>query len=72
MIATREGVKMKENERIGGLIMGKRTTEMKDMDEVERRAAKLRKVTENLLTSQRSNFTYEETIACDDMIKKNS
>jgi pre-mRNA-splicing factor SYF1 len=45
MIAAREGVDAYEKERISGFVQGKRTKEMKDMDEVERRAAKLRKIT---------------------------
>ena len=40
-IAAREGVKMNEQPRIGGFIQGKRTQEMKDLEEVERRAAKI-------------------------------
>ena len=40
-IAAREGVKMNEQPRIGGFVQGKRTQEMKDLEEVERRAAKI-------------------------------
>jgi len=45
MIAAREGVEAHAKERVSGFVQGKRTAEVKDLDEVERRAAKLRKVT---------------------------
>ena len=40
-IAAREGVKINEQPRIGGFVQGKRTAEIKDLEEVERRAAKI-------------------------------
>mmetsp|Transcript_13408 Transcript_13408/g.29677 ORF Transcript_13408/g.29677 Transcript_13408/m.29677 type:complete len:1117 (+) Transcript_13408:245-3595(+) len=40
-IAAREGVRVHEQPRIGGFVQGKRTAEIKDLEEVERRAAKI-------------------------------
>jgi len=51
MISAREGVDGRKKERIGGFVQGKRTAEIKDLDEVERRAAKLRKVTAGLVAA---------------------
>jgi len=51
MIAVREGVEVNDRERIGGFVQAKRTAEIKDLDEVERRAAKLRKVTAGLVAA---------------------
>ena len=40
-IAAREGVDVANRPRIGGFVQGKRTAEIRDLDEVERRAAKI-------------------------------
>jgi len=67
MIEEREGVKAKENETIGGFVKGKRTAEMKDLDEVERRAAKLRKVTAGLVAATQTCEDDEEEIDIDNL-----
>jgi len=52
MIANREGVNVHEPQpRIGGFVQGKRTAEMADLGEVERRAARLRQATADRLTT---------------------
>lgn len=56
MIAEREGMDVSENdvtqnENVTGFVKSKRTAEIKDLDEVERRAAKLRKVTAGLVAA---------------------
>lgn len=64
-----EGVEPLENERISGFVKAKRPAEVKDLDEVERRAAKLRKVTAGLVAStqaQVNDYVNEEEIDIDD------
>ena len=54
MIAAREGVEdvsQQDKSRVSGFVQGKRTAEIKDLDEVERRAAKLRKVTSSFVAA---------------------
>ena len=54
MIAAREGVEdvpQQDKARVSGFVQGKRTAEIKDLDEVERRAAKLRKVTSSFVAA---------------------
>jgi len=48
MIAAREGVNASEKPRISGFVQGKRTAEVADLDEVERRAEKLRRATNSI------------------------
>jgi pre-mRNA-splicing factor SYF1 len=69
MIAAREGIDTDEKERISGFVQGKRTAEVKDLDEVERRAAKLRKVTSTFVAATANNKNeseYDEEIDIDD------
>jgi pre-mRNA-splicing factor SYF1 len=64
-----EGVEPMENERISGFVKAKRPAEAKDLDEVERRAAKLRKVTAGLGPStqaQVNDYVNEEEIDIDE------
>jgi len=73
MIAAREGVDdPTSKESTGGFVQAKRSAEMKDLDEVERRAAKLRKVTSTFVAAtanQEANKPaddYDEEIDIDD------
>merc|ERR1712218_557705 len=63
MIAAREGVEgaqQQEKARVSGFVSGKRTAEIKDLDEVERRAAKLRKVTSSFVAASNNNNDDED------------
>ena len=60
MIEEREGVQAQSKERISGFVQGKRTSEMTDLDEVERRAEKLRKLMTNTSEHTTSNETQED------------
>lgn len=51
MIAEREGVELNENEKVSGFVQQKRQSEVTNLDEVERRAAKLRKVTAGIVSA---------------------
>ncbi|KAL7473942.1 hypothetical protein ACHAXS_014309 [Conticribra weissflogii] len=62
MIASREGVDLQEKPLIGGFVQGKRTAEMADLSEVERRAARLRQATGAV-----TNNTVATTIANDEI-----
>ncbi len=60
MIEEREGVQAQSKERISGFVQGKRTSEMTDLDEVERRAEKLRKLMTNTAEPTTSNEAQED------------
>ncbi len=77
MIAAREGVDAPNSKETttgpGGFVHAKRTAEIKDLDEVERRAAKLRKVTSTFVAATASKEenkqpvdNYDEEIDIDD------
>jgi pre-mRNA-splicing factor SYF1 len=69
MLAAQEGEGLEgiENERISGFVKAKRPAEVKDLDEVERRAAKLRKVTASLVASTQARVNdNDEEIDIDD------
>ena len=51
MIAEREGVELNESETMNGFVQQKRQHEVTNLDEVERRAAKLRKVTAGIVSA---------------------
>ncbi len=55
MIKAREGVEGDEKEPITGFVQAKRAPEIHNLDEVERRAAKLRKVTADLVSATARN-----------------
>ena len=65
-----EGVETIEKEKIDGFVKAKHPAEVKDLDEVERRAAKLRKVTAGLIAStqdtQQNNDINDEEIDIDE------
>ena len=55
MIKAREGVENEDKEPMSGFVQAKRPAQVQDLDEVERRAAKLRKVTASLVTATSQN-----------------
>jgi pre-mRNA-splicing factor SYF1 len=70
MLAAQEGEELDQTEieKKGGFIKAKRPPEIKDLGEVERRAAKLRKITSGLVSSteEKTNNLNDEEIDIDD------
>lgn len=70
MLAAQEGEELDQTEieKKSGFVKAKRAPEIKDLGEVERRAAKLRKITSGLISSteERANNLNDEEIDIDD------
>jgi pre-mRNA-splicing factor SYF1 len=69
MLAAEEGEEPLPKANVSGFVQAKRPAEMKDLDEVERRAAKLRKVTAGLVAASQDKQLdkgYEDEIDIDD------
>jgi len=67
MIASQEGVDLQEKPLIGGFVQGKRTAEMADLGEVERRAARLRQATGAVTNNAIATNGADDEIDIDDI-----